>query len=251
MLNRLRAIPEERMHLTLMLVLTFTTGINDAVGYLGLDKVFTGNMTGNVVVLGMAVAGGSELPVLGPALALAGFMAGAAIGGRVLRRSGRRWTPGTTILFATVATIMAALATSLFLAGQHPAGPLMVTITTIAASAMGLQAAAARVVAVKDVTTVVVTSTITGLAADSALGSGRGTGTGRRIAAVVAIIVGAGVGAGVMHLHMAAALLIAAILIAGVTVIGAVHDSGSTVRSSSMASTVPGDGPAAARQRRS
>ena len=41
MLNRIRAIPLERMHLALMLVLTFTTGINDAVGYLGLDKVFT------------------------------------------------------------------------------------------------------------------------------------------------------------------------------------------------------------------
>ncbi|NED64471.1 DUF1275 domain-containing protein, partial [Streptomyces sp. SID10244] len=101
---RLREIPDERMHLTLMIILTFTTGINDAVGYLGLDKVFTGNMTGNVVVLGMAVAGGSGLPVLGPAMALAGFMVGAALGGRVLRGQGRQWTARTTALFATVAT---------------------------------------------------------------------------------------------------------------------------------------------------
>ena len=57
MLTRIHAIPTERMHLSLMLALTFTTGINDAVGYLGLDKVFTGNMTGNVVILGMALAG--------------------------------------------------------------------------------------------------------------------------------------------------------------------------------------------------
>ena len=71
--QRLVAVPTGRMHLWLMLVLTFTTGINDAVGYLGLDKVFTGNMTGNVVVLGMALAGGSGLPIVGPALALVGF----------------------------------------------------------------------------------------------------------------------------------------------------------------------------------
>jgi hypothetical protein len=38
-----------------MLALTFTTGIVDAVGYLGLDRVFTANMTGNVVILGMAL----------------------------------------------------------------------------------------------------------------------------------------------------------------------------------------------------
>ncbi|GAA3698241.1 YoaK family protein [Gordonia hankookensis] len=221
---RLREIPDERMHLTLMIILTFTTGINDAVGYLGLDKVFTGNMTGNVVVLGMAVAGGSGLPVLGPAMALAGFMVGAALGGRVLRGQGRQWTARTTALFATVATIMFALSATLFVTGQHPVRPAMITITTLAATAMGIQAAAARVVAVKDVTTVVVTSTITGLAADSVLGSGKGSGTGRRVAAVVAIILGAAVGAAVMHAHMGAALLTAAVLITGVTVTGAIHD---------------------------
>jgi uncharacterized membrane protein YoaK (UPF0700 family) len=30
-----------------MLALTFSTGIGDAVGYLSLDRVFTGNMTGS------------------------------------------------------------------------------------------------------------------------------------------------------------------------------------------------------------
>ena len=75
----LAAVPAERMHLVLMLVLTFTTGVVDAVGYLGLDRVFTGNMTGNVVILGMAVVGAEDLPVLGPVLALVGVMAGAAL----------------------------------------------------------------------------------------------------------------------------------------------------------------------------
>ena len=54
---RLRSLPASRLHLLLMLALTFSTGIIvDAVGYLGLDRVFTGNMTGNVAVPGMAPA---------------------------------------------------------------------------------------------------------------------------------------------------------------------------------------------------
>ena len=225
MLTRIHAISTERMHLSLMLALTFTTGINDAVGYLGLDKVFTGNMTGNVVILGMALAGGSGLPILGPAMALAGFMLGAAIGGRTLRHAERRWTLGTTVLFATVSATMVALAITLFISGDQPEHAVMITVTTIAATAMGIQAAAARAVAVKDVTTVVVTSTITGLAADSFFGSGKGGGTGRRTAAVISLIAGAALGVVLMRVHMGTALLVAGVVIAAVAVVGAVHDS--------------------------
>lgn len=206
-----------------MLVLTFTTGIVDAVGYLGLDRVFTGNMTGNVVVLGMALVGGNGLPVLGPLLALGGFMAGAAIGGRVLRRADGAWTRLTTALFAFVALVMIALAVVLLLGGDTPTHPLQVTVTTLLGVAMGVQASAARFIGVKDVTTVVVTSTITGLAADSLLGSGRGGGTGRRLLAVVLIIGGACVGAALLRWHLGAGLVLAGMIVATVTLVGALH----------------------------
>ena len=78
--HRLANYSQARIHLGLMLALTFSTGVIDAVGYLGLDKVFTGNMTGNVVILGMALTGAEGLPVAGPAVALVSFMAGAAVG---------------------------------------------------------------------------------------------------------------------------------------------------------------------------
>jgi len=226
--ERLRAIPADQMHLWLMLVLTFTTGINDAVGYLGLDKVFTGNMTGNVVVLGMALVGGTGLPVLGPALALLGFMGGAALGGRTLRRDKTAWSSRTTLLFALVAVIMIGLAVLLLVSGDDPDHGVMVTTTTIAAIAMGAQAATARHIAVKDVTTVVVTSTITGLAADSLLGSGkapwRGGGTARRFMAVALILLGALVGAALLKAHLGFGLLAAGVLIGVATVVGAWHE---------------------------
>jgi len=222
--NRLRDVPTERMHLCLMLVLTFTTGINDAVGYLGLDKVFTGNMTGNVVVLGMALVGGSGLPVPGPALALVGFMAGAAAAGRFLRHGSRTWHGRTTTVFAVVAAVMVALAVLLLTGGDHPSRSVGVTSTTLAAIAMGAQAATARIIAVKDVTTVVVTSTITGLAADSVLGSGKGGGSVRRVLAVAAILAGAALGAALLKWHLGAGLLAAGVVIAAATLVGDYHD---------------------------
>jgi uncharacterized membrane protein YoaK (UPF0700 family) len=226
----MRNLPAERLHLWLMLALTFSTGINDAVGYLGLEKVFTGNMTGNVVVLGMALVGGSGLPVLGPALALVAFMVGAAAGGRVLRHGTRTWHGRTTALFGAVAAIMVGLGVLLLVVGDHPARGVEILTTTLAALAMGVQAATARVIAVKDVTTVVVTSTITGLAADSVFGSGKGGGTIRRAIAIVAILAGAAVGALLLKWHLGAGLLLAGMLIAAAAAVGDRHDRLSSAR---------------------
>ncbi|MCW2774055.1 MAG: hypothetical protein JWN91_2381 [Nocardioides sp.] len=224
MTHRLAAVSLERMHLWLMLVLTFATGVVDAVGYLGLDRVFTGNMTGNVVILGMALVGADDLPILGPALALIGFMAGAALGGRILRRAAGVWTARTTRLFGGVAVVVLALGVALLVVGDEPTRPFGITVTTLLGAAMGVQAATARFVAVKDVTTVVVTSTITGLAADSVLGGGTGGGHNvRRASAVVLILVGAAVGAGLLKWHLGAGLLLAGAIALVATGLGAVH----------------------------
>src|SRR6476646_8473582 len=124
MRKRLKSAEPARLHLILMLILTFSTGIIDAVGYLGLDRVFTGNMTGNVGILGMVLAGADDLPVLGPAVALASFMAGAVVGGRVLKPVSAGWTSRSTALFATVGVLMTGIAISLFLIGNEPEPPL-------------------------------------------------------------------------------------------------------------------------------
>src|SRR3954471_5322120 len=71
-----------------LLVLTFSTGLVDAVSYLGLGRVFTANMTGNVVLLGFGIAGSVGLPVVAPLVSLAAFLAGSAAGGVLARRRG-------------------------------------------------------------------------------------------------------------------------------------------------------------------
>ena len=224
MIRRLTAVPHDALHLALMLALTFSTGVVDAVGYLGLDRVFTGNMTGNVVILGMGLVGADDLPVLGPLLALTGFMLGAALGGRVLASAGARWSHRMTVLFTTVSVVVLAVAATVTVVGDDLSTAPAVSITTVLGAAMGIQAATARFIGAKDVTTVVVTSTITGLAADSALGSGRGAGESRRrAAAILLILAGAATGAALLRWNIGAGLALSGLITAAVAVVGAVH----------------------------
>ncbi len=209
-----------------MLALTFSTGIADAVGYLGLDKVFTGNMTGNVVILGMALVGADDLPVVGPVVALAAFLAGAALAGRILRPVAAGWHRRTTTVLVVVAAVLVAVAGALALADDG--GPTLsgypraveLAVTAGLALAMGAQAGAARHLAVKDVTTVVVTSTITGLAADSALGRAVPQPWVRRVLAVVLIGAGAGAGALLLQVHLAWGVALSAAITVAVALVG-------------------------------
>src|SRR5438270_9228101 len=73
-----------------LLVLTFTTGVVDAVSYLGLGRVFTANMTGNVVLLGFGIAGSGGLPVVAPVVSLVAFLLGAGAGGVLAARLAER-----------------------------------------------------------------------------------------------------------------------------------------------------------------
>src|ERR1700693_1439564 len=75
-----------------LLVLSFTTGLVDAVSYLGLGRVFTANMTGNVVLLGFGIAGRGGLPVVAPVVSLGAFLLGAGGGGVLAFRRGDRHT---------------------------------------------------------------------------------------------------------------------------------------------------------------
>lgn len=211
MRNSFRAYPD-RLHLGLMLALTFSTGIIDAVGYLGLDRVFTGNMTGNVVILGMGLLGANDLPVIGPIVALAGFVLGAMVGGRVLRPVADGWTSRSTGLFAVVGATVLAIALALFIIGPDLPFVAQLIVTGGLGAAMGAQAATARHIAVKDVTTVVITSTLAGLAADSYFGGKKGQSWRRRVSAVVLIGLGAVTGAAALNVNIAFGLLISAVI---------------------------------------
>lgn len=219
-MNSIAGPATERLHLVLMLTLTFSTGVVDAVGYLGLDRVFTGNMTGNVVLLGMAAAGGTSLPILRPALALAFFMLGAACAGRVLRRAPEGWSHRTSAVLLILALGLWSLVILAAVAPVQGDEALGSTVTSVLALLMGTQAATAKRLKVAEITTVVVTSTITGLASDSRLAGGKSAFWARRALAIALIMLGAVAGAGALHVHLWLGLAISAALASAVAIIG-------------------------------
>jgi len=177
-----------------LLVLTFTTGIVDAVSYLGLGHVFTANMTGNVVLLGFALAGGTGLPVLAPIVSLVAFLAGAFLGGRIQARFGAVRPHHLTVALSCEALLLAAaLAYALCVSPRRGtiAGGILIAGL---AGAMGIRNAAVRSLGVPDLTTTVLTLTLTGLAAEMGR-SGAARTAPRRGAAVVSMLVGALAGA--------------------------------------------------------
>jgi len=222
---------DERRHrwtVCLLLACTFATGVVDAVGYLGLDRVFVGNMTGNVAILGMALAGGGELPVAGPAVALVSFLVGAAGAGRVLRHRRAGWSGrggllllGSGAVFLGVTLVLARQDVERVGPGTTATGPQwLVLVTGALAIAMGVQAATARRIAVPDLTTVVVTSTLTGLAADSRLAGGSGPAWRSRAGAVLVLVAGAAAGAALLRVHLAAGTGLAGLVLLGVAFAG-------------------------------
>jgi len=210
----------EDVHLWCMLLLTFSTGIADAFGYLGLDKVFTANMTGNVVILGMGASGTTDLPVTGPLLAFGAFMLGAALGGRAMRGRARARTRGAFALIGIVGLTFGAAAAVFAVDPVHEGSAVAYGMTVALAAAMGLQAAVARRIAVKDVTTVVVTSTITGFAADSRLGAGIDQPWRRRVGAISLIGAGAAVGALLLTVSAWLSVAVPAVITVGVAILG-------------------------------
>lgn len=219
-MKRLAAVPTERVHLWLMLALTFSTGVVDAVGYLGLDRVFTGNMTGNVVLLGMGLAGAENLPILRPVLALVFFMLGAAAAGRMLRRGPEGWSWRTSLALMVVAVTISALAVFVAVADVQGDEVLGSITTSALAAVMGVQAATAKRLKVAEITTVVVTSTITGLASDSRLAGGDGRYRARRILAIALILLGALAGAAALNVALWLGLAVSAVISIAVAVIG-------------------------------
>jgi uncharacterized membrane protein YoaK (UPF0700 family) len=194
-----------------LLALTFTSGLVDAISYLGLGRVFTANMTGNVVLLGFAIAGSGGLAVLPPIISLGGFALGAGIGGLLATNLGDRhvlhvgaaWTVQAALI--ACATILAAAV------HPHAASASRDVVIGTLALAMGVQTATARRLAVPDLPTTVVTQTLTGLVADSRLFGGSGQGTTRRGYAVAAMLGGAVAGA----LLLKAGLILALALTGG------------------------------------
>ena len=123
-------------------------------------------------------------------------MTGAMIGGRISSRSALA-CQGPLLLAATAVALLFGGATG---------------VIVLTAIAMGIRTAAVRKLGVADLTTTVMTLTITGLAADSSLARGTNPRWKRRVAAIVSMFAGAVAGALLLRHSVALPLVVAAVL---------------------------------------
>lgn len=193
-----------------LLVLTVASGAIDAVTFLRFDRVFVANMTGNILFLGFAVNPSSGLSPASQAVALAGFIIGVSAGsriGRALASQPRTWlitALGTeAVLLALVAILMAE---GVFSRTVLPA-------IGVLAVGLGIQLATARRLAVPDVSTAVLTMTLTGLVADSVFGGGSEPQITRRLGSIACILLGAIAGSLLIQVSTAGAIGLAAALV--------------------------------------
>jgi uncharacterized membrane protein YoaK (UPF0700 family) len=202
-----------------LLALTIVTGLVDAVSYLRLGRVFVANMTGNIVFLGFSVDRHSGLSPVTSLIAIGGFVIGALVGGRVaaaLSDQPHRWLG---VAFGTEGIILFAVAV-LSGTGVLPfKGHGDFVTVVVLALALGIQNSTVRHFGVPDLTTTVLSLTLTGLAADSILAKGGGSRPHRRLGSIAAMMGGAAIGAGFLQVSPSGVIGLAAALAIGVAIV--------------------------------
>jgi len=179
-----------------LLALTLTTGLIDAASYLGLGHVFTANMTGNIVLLGFGLANAGGLPVVAPLVSLGAFLLGAGLGGRLGVGIAHRHERVFLLGVGSEIGLLALAAIVAWVAHVKVNSASAYAIIALVALAMGIRNAIVRKLAVPDLTTTVLTLTLTGIAADTSAGGLAKLGSSaRRLFAVAAMLLGAFAGA--------------------------------------------------------
>ena len=216
---RLAVLDERDGPLPAMLVaLTMLAGVVDAASFLRLGGVFVATVTGNIVFAGLALAGARGFAVLPCLLAIAGFVAGAYVGGRVCsatrphRGRALRDVVGVKLALAAVVTVFAVASGSQLAHGVRDA------MIVLLAMSMGTQLAAIRYLKVPDLPTAALTLTVTGALSERGLGPFH-PAVLRRIVAMLAFAAGAISGAVlVLYVALGAALGLGLAILVGVVI---------------------------------
>jgi uncharacterized membrane protein YoaK (UPF0700 family) len=152
----------------MLLALTWAAGCIDAISYLGLGHVFTAMMTGNTVLLGLALAQGEVLAALRSIVALIGFSGGVFVGALIVERDSKpaEWPAAVTGALAVETIVLAIFSVTSFLTGGARSAGITYFMIVLLALAMGIQSAAVRRLGVPGIATTYITGTLTSLMID-------------------------------------------------------------------------------------
>jgi uncharacterized membrane protein YoaK (UPF0700 family) len=204
----------ERSTVVALLLLTFATGMVDAVSVLALGHVFVANMTGNVIFLGFWFVPHSGVDMTAAVVAFVSFLIGTVLGGRFARHLDfevRVWLTaalGTEVVLLVVLAVLAGTG----VLNYHDDGKLIL-IAGLALT-FGAQNAAARQFGIQELSTTVLTSTLVGLGFDSRLAGGSGERQKLRYGVVLTMCAGAMTGATMTRFMVAPVIALAAVVVA-------------------------------------
>jgi uncharacterized membrane protein YoaK (UPF0700 family) len=209
----------ERTTIVCLLLLTFSTGIVDAISVLVLGHVFVANMTGNVIFLGFWFAPHTVVDMTAAVVAFVSFVTGAILGGRLARHLDsdvRRWlTVALGIEVAVLVTLSILSGTGVL---DYHDNTKLILIAGLAVT-FGIQAATARQFGIQELSTTVLTTTIVGIGFDSRLAGGTGHRERLRYSVVLTMCAGALVGATLTRWFVAPVIAIAAVVVAAAAAI--------------------------------
>jgi uncharacterized membrane protein YoaK (UPF0700 family) len=167
---QLRSVPHaavrngEWVRNAVLVVLSASTGSVDALSWLGLGKVFSAFMTGNVAFLGFRAGGAAGPSVPRVLAALAAFSVGAFLCALIVRRvrdTGAIWSPRVTLAVAAGLVLQAAFLAVWSSVGGRPsttAGDVLIALSSLA---MGMQSAAIFSLGLRAIFTTAFTATVT------------------------------------------------------------------------------------------
>ena len=204
----------QRLTVVGLLLLTFATGLVDAISVLVLGHVFVANMTGNIIFLGFWFVPHSGVDMTAAVVAFVSFLVGTVMGGRFARHLDYEVRVWLTAALGTEVVLMTALAV---LAGagvlDYHDNRKLIIIAGLAVT-FGAQNAAARQFGIQELSTTVLTSTIVGIGVDSRLAGGTGKREKLRYSVVLTMCGGAVVGATMSRFTVAPVIALAALAVA-------------------------------------
>ena len=180
-------------------------------------------MTGNAVLLGLAIGQAQEPRVVRSVVALLGFVVGVGLGARLVDPGRDRvvWSPRITLALGVELVLLVGFGVAWWGAGPKPSGPGLAGLISLSAMAMGVQSAAARRCAVSGVATTYITGTLTGLMAELAAFGAAPLDWGRSAAVLAALVAGAAAGGLVQARFPVVAAIAPAALLAVVVALAA------------------------------
>jgi uncharacterized membrane protein YoaK (UPF0700 family) len=190
-----RPVSDARRRDLIVVALSFAAGAVDAVALLAFG-VFTAVMTGNIVLLGIAIGHGALQSAVRSSISLAAYVAGVVVGARVVgsTSSGAIWPVHATRALAIEWALQAAFFAGWIVAGAQPGGVAAAGLIALSGLAMGLQATMTRRLGL-GLSTTYITGTLTTLLSELFAPGSAATDAARRGLILLALPAGAVIGA--------------------------------------------------------